>query len=318
MRIVSSLYRPLFTLSFAILWLSAAGQEAVQTRSEPGPGGGQTRANRQVLVMFNNKAGAPLIIPAKDDVQLKLGGKPAVIEQVLSLQNMPLYFSVVVDVSGSTRDIAKLQSSLGAQLFEQLSHEGSHGHLVLFNSRASASNRFLTGEEGKKELLEFPITSRYGPTALYDAIEVAVTRQLENIDVPPHSRRAIVLLTDGEDNSSRLSLDKIVKEVKQSNIPIVAVGFWTAGPPLRDQGRGAIQGSKAIKKLCEETGGLVVDATEANLAEKVAGLLRTQSRVEFSADELKDGKWYSLKFEIGDKEAHILAPKEYFAVGMTP
>jgi hypothetical protein len=295
-------------LSFCLVVLSA-GQ--VRSQTVPTAGGPSTaRPTTKVLAMFTDGAGNPAPVPAKDEIKLKFDRKSVVIEELRGSVTEPLYFSILVDVSGSTREIADLQTAAAMRIFEQLSQGGNHGHLVLFNEKVSASDRYFSSDEVGKTLAEFPGKSRKGGTALYDAVDVAISHQLGTPAVPQNSRRSIVILSDGEDNSSRLPITKIIEEIQKARIPVFPVDFsWGQTPTNQRAARHALQ---VFQNLGEASGGTVLDPRGANLAERCAGLLRTQTLVAFDSPETKDGKWYPIMFESTNKGIRVLAASEYF------
>ncbi|MGL5889675.1 MAG: VWA domain-containing protein, partial [Bacteroidia bacterium] len=76
-----------------------------------------------------------------------------------------------------------------------------------------------------------------GGTAIYDGVNAAL-RQLEN----EKGIRAIILLTDGEDNSSRISLNKLINRAQKANVPVYVIGLGDVN-------------KRVLRKLAEKTGG---------------------------------------------------------------
>jgi len=167
-----------------------------------------TETTAQVVVTVLDDAGNPARALAKDSLQLQVDKRPVEIEEIRSLKNNPLFFSVLLDVSGSSKQFAAQQITAASRLFEDLSAGNSHGYLILFKSEIVTSDRFLSPASVEEILRRFPQQTRVGGTALYDAIIHAAMQQLSSTKIPKDSRRAIFILSDGGDNTSHKSLEQ--------------------------------------------------------------------------------------------------------------
>jgi VWA domain containing CoxE-like protein len=216
----------------------------------------------------------------------------------------------VVDISGSTHTYGDQQIALTMKLYRALSTGRNRGFVVRFNSKIETSNQSLDPDAAEQALKSIP---RQGSTSLYDAI-LAASAKLVGADVqPPHVRRAIFVISDGEDNSSSHSLLETIKGLQKAGIPVfpVLVSFEAVVTSKRAQKSAAL----AFTELSTATGGLAIlpDAKHVPI-EQFADLVKEESLVSFKIGEgLKPNKGYSLKIESPSKDMVVLAQKEYIA-----
>lgn len=138
--------------------------------------------------------------------------QPAQITSLHSAKEDKLLFALLIDVSASENKNAESIRSAAKQLFQSLAAPGNQGYLVAFNHTVAMSKRPLQTFEAIQAIdgLKFG-----GGTALYDAIGQACSGILSRSGNPSFARRVILLLSDGEDNSSRLNrvgVDEIAAE----------------------------------------------------------------------------------------------------------
>jgi hypothetical protein len=270
-----------------------------------------TETGAQVLFTVSDDAGNPAPPPTRDSVRLLIDRQPVEIEEIRSLKNSPLFFSVLVDVSGSSKRFADEQIAAATRLFADLSRGDNHGYLILFSSKIATNDRFLSTSSVEEILRRFPAQSRFGATGLYDAIIHAAMEQLSSTMIPRNSRRAIFILSDGGDNSSQKSLAQTLKLVQHEGIPIFSIGF------SRDKGSDSPRllkiNLKVLETLSDSTGGLVTFLDQpSDPVQRAAYLIAGQCLMLFKPPTLKPNKSYALEMQSSLKEIHFLAPTEYF------
>jgi Ca-activated chloride channel homolog len=141
-----------------------------------------------------------------------------------------------------------------------------------------------------------------GRTALYDGIESAI-RELKN----ENRRRAIVVLSDGEDTSSVFTYDELFEKARRAAIPIFFVGF-----NVDEVDRSIDQG----RALALETGGFLAIATKDDLQEKYRLIeedLRAQYRIEYQiVDRVEPNAWRPVKVVLESPAMTARTIKGYF------
>jgi hypothetical protein len=303
----------LFAFLVSFIATDTSAQVAMQSGDSPSQisAAPTTETTAQVLFTVSDDAGNPVPAPTRDSVRLSIDKRPVEIEEIRSLKNNPLFFSVLVDVSGSSRQFADQQIAATSRLFGDLSTGNNHGYLVLFKSEVGTNDRFLGTSEVEEILRRHPAQTRNGGTSLYDAIIHAAMEQLSSTKIPKGPRRAIFILSDGGDNTSHKSLDQTLKIVQNEGIPIFSIGFSRSKPS--DSPRTLKRGFETLRTLSSTTGGLVSYLDQpGDTVGRVANLMEGQCMLLFKPATLKPKKSYTLKIESSVKEVHVLASTQYF------
>jgi VWFA-related protein len=208
-------------------------------------------------------------------------------------ENLPISLVLMLDTSASMDEKIEAAQQAGISFVSTLK-DTDRAQIVQFNDRATVLQDFSS----EKPLLEAAIrrTETSGPTALHNALYIAL-KDLEKQKAAAGElrRRAIVMLTDGEDTSSLVSDEQVLELARKSEINIYAISLR----PSRVQARERLSFSQAahlLTALSRETGGRVyfpnsiseLDAVYDRIAEE----LRTQYSIGYvSANSRRDGKW---------------------------
>jgi VWFA-related protein len=106
-----------------------------------------------------------------------------------------------------------------------------------------------------------------GSTSLYTAVYIALT-ELKRLKIGDEAatarRRAIVLLSDGDDTASVVNFDDVVDLAERSNIVVYSIGLRSNFPQFRNSNRNAVSGEFALRRFAMQTGGRVVYPTTSN------------------------------------------------------
>lgn len=288
----------------------SCGKTAV-TSAIPQAGFVPTPASAKVLAFFMDHSGKLLAAPYKGELVLKLGGEAVEVEEIQSLRNQPLIFSLVVDESGSTREIADIQTKAAIRLFRALSTGSNRGFLVEFSDLINASDQFVDASTVEQRLRKAP---RSGSTKLYDALIAAATNQLQSSSVPPNSRRAIFAFTDGQDNTSMRSLPQALQILESAGTPVFPIkpvinSAWNLNSKRSDR-----QGAETLVWLSANTGGRVILPNNTNdLLDQMPRILEGQCLITFKTSGLMPNKGHSLKISVPGKDVQTLAQSEYVA-----
>jgi hypothetical protein len=161
-----------FALFICLLVRDTSAQVAPQSGDFPTQSSAAPTAvtSGQVLFTVSDDSGNAVPAPAKDSLRLRIDKQPVEIEEIRSLKNSPLFFSVLLDISGSSKQFADQQIAAATRLFAGLSTGENHGYLILFKSEIATNDRFISTSSVEEILRRFPPRSRSGSTALYDAI----------------------------------------------------------------------------------------------------------------------------------------------------
>jgi len=129
----------------------------------------------------------------------------------------PISVGIIYDVSGSMNGVIG-QSLQALRRFVETSHDDDDFFLIAFNDRAQLVQDFTTS--GDKLLSRLMFIKPKGSTALYDAVYLGV----EKVKQGRHPKRALLIISDGEDNNSRYSYSELRRQVQEADVQLYAIG----------------------------------------------------------------------------------------------
>jgi Ca-activated chloride channel family protein len=226
--------------------------------------------------------------------------------------DLPVSVGIVFDVSGSMsgKKIARAQEALST--FIQTSHPQDEYFLIDFNSQPQLLlDKTRDGDAVVKKLTFVEPT---GSTALYDAVYLA----LDRVTRGTHSRRVILIISDGEDNNSRYTFSQLRRALGESDVAVYAVGI--------DGGMGgkyAFYGELLLEELTSVSGGRAFFPRSSNrlneIFEEIALELRHQYSIGFRPSNFtSDGKWHRVTVKVTPpndvKRVFVRHREGYYAV----
>ena len=222
----------------------------------------------------------------------------------------PMSLGLLVDTSESmqlyeTKDITR-PAAIGQMIsrFLELSNPKNEYFVLAFDQ----SPRVVTDWESSQQLLaeKIELKPEKRDTSLYDSCFAG----LEKLASAHHSRRALILFTDGEDNFSKSTFVQLREQLRRSDVPIYSVGVAILAGMGSTLG---MEGSGVLTEFADVTGGEALfghDAKEVRLAiEALAIELRHQYRLGFRPPgPSRQAKWHRLKLKINSRPN---APEEF-------
>jgi VWFA-related protein len=203
-------------------------------------------------------------------------------------EDAPLSVALVFDASGSMGSKLSKSREAAAQLFKTANPEDEFA-LVQFNDRSELVVPFTHSVEEVQNRLTF--TQSKGKTALLDAVYMA----LNHAKKAKNPRKAIIVLSDGGDNSSRYTESEIKNLVKEADVQIYAIGIYE---PVSARGRTAeeLSGPSLLTEISEQTGGRMFPveniAELPDVAAKIGIELRNQYILGYvPSNQERDGKY---------------------------
>jgi Ca-activated chloride channel homolog len=215
-----------------------------------------------------------------------------------SMDDEPVAVGLVFDVSGSMGP--KLQKSRqAAAAFFRTANPEDEFFLIEFNDAPKLSVPLTRNVEEIQNRLTF--SQSKGRTALLDAIMLAMAEMKKS----KKNRKALLIISDGGDNSSRYSESEVRNMVRENDVLLYAIGiFEGAGARSRTPEESA--GPGLMTELCEQTGGrhLPADAAELpDIAAKIGVELRNRYVLGFvPQNRVRDGRYHVLQVK-------VIAPK---------
>lgn len=185
------------------------------------------------------------------------------VEQKIKLfrrEDVPISLGLIVDNSGSMRDKrAKVQSA--ALTLVKESNPQDEVFVVNFNDDAFLDSPDFTNDIKVLEQSLAKIDSR-GGTAMRDAMRMSIDHLKEKAK---KDKKVLLVITDGNDNSSRSNLENLMKAAQQNEVLIYAVGLLS-----EEERREANRAKRALNALTEATGGQAYYPKELSEVEKIA------------------------------------------------
>ena len=222
------------------------------------------------------------------------------IQQEISLfkeEDVPVSLGLVIDNSGSMRT-KRERVNKAAITFVRTSNPQDEIFLINFNDQIYIDQDFTRNHDDLRDALE-GIDAR-GGTALYDAIYLS----LEHIREGKEDKKALLLISDGEDRDSRYKFESVLEFARESHASIFVIGlFDKEGERSRAQKKAA----KALKELAEETGGKYyfpesVDEVEA-ICTQVAHEIRNQYTLGYKpTNTRRDGTWRTVNVKLNNNK----------------
>jgi VWFA-related protein len=200
---------------------------------------------------------------------------PQTLKSFVAETNQPLTLGILLDTSGSQQNVLPLEQDVGSQFLQRVLRSKDEAFLVSFDVDVDLlqdftnSPRLLAHAMGKAEINTaggnggagipgagggtVPTVGDPKGTLLYDAVNLAATEKLNQ----ESGRKAMIILTDGEDQGSRTKIGEAIAAAQKSNVIIYVIliadrgfyGGYTFG----------YGGYSAAKRLSDETGGRLID-----------------------------------------------------------
>jgi len=206
----------------------------------------------------------------------------------------PVSVGVIFDVSGSMSGDKVKRARDALSKFIQTSHDSDEYFLIAFNSRAQLL--LDRTRDGDSVLNKLTFVDTKSQTALYDACYLGV----EKVQRGTHPKRALLLISDGQDNDSRYTFNELRKLLKESDVVLYAIGILSgsdAGSSLGMEGQGVLD------ELSGVSGGKAFFPHSAaemdDIFEQIALELRHQYSIGYKPDMFtNDGKWHRVKVKV--------------------
>jgi len=206
----------------------------------------------------------------------------------------PVSVGIVFDISGSMSGEKIQRAKKALERFVNVSHPRDEYFLIAFNSRVQLL--LDKTRDGQALANKLTLVKPRDNTALYDAVYLGI----ERVTRGTHQRKAILLISDGQDNASRYNFKEVRRLLKESDVTIYAIGIidkQDARDPI------GIQGQAFLDELASVTGGKSfypqTNVELDEIFERIAVELRNQYLIGYTPkDFVPDGKWRKVKVKV--------------------
>jgi len=267
-----------------------------------------TRVN--LLYTVVDKRGRFVTDLVKEDFEVFEGKKQQTISDFTAESDLPLRLAIVIDTSNSIRDRFRFQQEAALEFLRSAMRRDRDKAIVVGFDMLPNLATDLTDDMGKLENAVRDLKPG-GGTSLYDAIAFASRDKLSQ-DQPRHKfRRAIVLLSDGDDNNSKYTRDQALELAQKADVVVYTISTNIS--------RLETDGDKVLKYYAQETGGLAFFPFKvedlAQSFENIANEMRHQYSAAFNPVPLKaDGLFHEISLKVKNrKDLIVRARKGYYA-----
>jgi Ca-activated chloride channel family protein len=239
--------------------------------------------------MVTDRAGLPVTDLKQPDFTVLENGKPQKSTTFNYASNLPIAAGVLLDHSGSMKPRMEQAKSAALEFFKKIMRPGDRAFVTGFAFDAKSASPFVTDVSSLQSQVN-AIPEASGGTALYDAIVTGLYR-FRTLQ----GRRALIILTDGEDTTSRTSYEEMLTYARSARVPLYFIGV---GLGIFDA-----SGTNKMKTLAAETGGIAyfihdikqLDETYAQLDKD----LRSQYLIAYNAQtSVKDRAYRKVEVKV--------------------
>ena len=277
-----------------------------------------------VAFIARDASGALIGNLTKDDIELYEDAVPQKIEFFAKSMDLPLTLALIMDVSGSQEHFEKkhekdlevfLKEVLGPKDRAFMVCFGNHLRLVsdYTNSPEDILLNFHEFDKGKRHFPEIgPQEDRDLGTAFYDSMYYSVTEKLAQTG----GRQAILMFSDGEDNSSSTNMMTAIETAQSSNVIVYTIRYTEPNK------RGAVNarnkyGISVMDRVAKETGGAHIDAQATDphvYFPQIAEELRTSYELAYyPTNKAKDDTFRKIVIKPKQEGVKIRTKTGYFA-----
>jgi Ca-activated chloride channel homolog len=229
-------------------------------------------------------------------------------------EDAPVSVGILFDVSGSMGGDKVKRARDALAHFIQTSHDRDEYFLIGFNSRAQLL--MDRTRDGNAVLDKLTFVQTKGNTALYDACYLGI----ERVQRGTHAKRAILLISDGQDNNSRHTFGELRRVLKESDVVLYGIGILGGGDVGSSLG---MEGQAILDELAGVSGGKAFypgsGAEMDDIFEQIALELRHQYSIGYRPPKfVSDGKWHKIKIKVtpprGLPRLFVRSKEGYYAI----
>jgi len=272
----------------------------------------RTRVNEvNVVFTVTDKHGHYVKDLKKDDFKIIDDNRPA--EQIRSFRSeadLPLMAGLLVDASNSIRDRFKFEQEAAVEFLNQtVRHKYDEAFVVGFDVTPEVTQDFTDDTEKLSNGVR--ALRPGGGTAMFDAVYFACRDKLMNAEHKGPVRKAIILLSDGDDNQSHVTREEAIEMAERAEVVV-----YTISTNLTGSGS---HGDKVLERIASATGGrsyVPFQLTEvANAFAAIQEELRSQYAISYKpADFRPDGRYRSIEILAqNQKGLHVRSRHGYYA-----
>ena len=260
----------------------------------------------------------------KDDFTVKEDGKEQTIKYFARESDLPLTLGVLVDVSKSQENLIEIEKRAADQFFQQVLRQKDMAFLISFGAETELLQDLTNSPKLLRRGLDelrlnagaggihpgpVPTSSKPRGTLLHEAVYLASNEKLRR----EVGRKAIIVITDGVDQGSRVSLNEAIEAAHKADAIIYSIYYVDPGFY-----GGFFGGDGALKKMSEETGGRVFEVSRKNTLPDIFRQIQEEMRSQYaigysSTNPNRDGGFRKIEIRTQNRDLKVQARKGYYA-----
>src|SRR5260370_280537 len=264
----------------------------------------------------------------KDDFELREDGAPQTVKYFSRETNIPLTMGLLVDVSGSQQNLIEIERHAASSFFRNVLKPKDEAVLLQFGADAellqdvTGSPRLLDEGLGRLKLNTgfsginagpVPTMNKPRGTVLYDAVYLAANDMLAR----EAGRKAIILITDGEDQGSRETEKQAIEAALKADAIIYSI-LYVDRRFYGGMGMG-YGGAGVLKHMSDETGGHMFEVRGKDTLETIFRQLQDEMRTQYMigytpTNSKKDGGYRKVDLHTREKDQKVQVRKGYYAM----
>jgi VWFA-related protein len=288
-----------------------------------------------VNLFFNVKDKRGGLIPNlnKDDFEVFEDGKPQTVKYFSAETNQPLTLGILIDTSASQQRVLPMEQEVGAGFLRDVLTPKDLAFVINFDVNVELQQDFTSSARDLREALSRvkinsgsppqtgipgvgggPIPQQGTPkgTLLYDAIFLAADEKLKS----EVGRKAMIILTDGEDQGSMMTLKRAVEAAQKADTIVYVLLIADRGFYYGTMG---YSGDHDMKQVTEQTGGRLIEVGNKyqkvkEAFDQIAAELRSQYSLGYTpTNNARDGSFRKIEVRSKQKDYHVQTRKGYYA-----
>ena len=304
-----------------------------------------------ILATVRNKQGQIVKNLTKEDFVLEEDGRPQTIKYFSRETDLPLTLGLLIDTSGSQRQVLGQERSASARFIDQVVREDKDMAFVIHFDFETELLQDLTASRKllrqSIQNVEPPQLQRRqqggggrqgrgggGGTVLYDAVLLASDELMRK----QSGRKALIILSDGVDTGSKVSINEAIESAQRSDTLIYSILFYDeqaygggsgpagmgggrrrGGPPIRIPVQSHPDGKKILQRMSRETGGGFFEVSKKvpieETFERIQEELRSQYSLGYTSDKQNAGAGFrSIRLNTTQKSLIVQTRDKYYAV----
>jgi len=251
----------------------------------------------------------------REDFRIREDGKPQEIRYFTRETRLPVTVALLVDVSGSVSRILSTEKAAASLFFAEVLRPRDQALVAAFSHIVSVGQALTSDlasiHRALRAIAPFDLNLRpeldpHGGTLLYEAVKQVCDRSLAGVS----GRKAMVIVTDGLDNGSRVTAASAIQAAQRADTVVYAIHYQGDEP--------SAEGELALQRLSEPTGGRSFHVSALRPLDTIFDTIREEMRSQYaigyvSTNRAHDGSYRRLSVKTTHRTLKVQARQGYYA-----